>query len=94
MFKFLFKRARLVQLKKLRKKRDEVLTTDNSGRARQLVYELPGVRRITSHVGWRSSCEVEFSDGFEFKGFGDSELQAIQDVITNVYLKSITYVVG
>lgn len=87
----MFRKFKLKRLRKLRKVRDEILKEENEGRVNHLLFSMPGVRRVytRSGLGRSNYCEVDFYDGFSFSKFGDSVIDAMKNVVTEVYLKCV-----
>lgn len=87
----MIKKKKLKLLRKLRKDRDEVLRTDNEGRAHHLLYNMPGVKRVTieHRFGDDPMCEVQFYNGFEFRSYGRfTTIEAMQKIVLRVYLQA------
>ncbi len=82
---------RLKRIRSLRTRIEEIMKTDNKGRAEELLFRLPEIKRTTTRSGGfgRATAEAQLRDGHEFTEYDDSLLAAIKKVTLTVYLHLI-----
>lgn len=66
------KKARLTYYRHIRKIRDELIRTENEGRQRRLIMEMPNTSNIYFISGEFSICEVELNDGYTIYHSGNN----------------------
>lgn len=60
------RKRRLKLLKSARSKRDLIIASDNEGRKRKLLLDMPEVRKVSTQSGYSSWCSIRMDSGHEY----------------------------